>query len=145
MKPKIILLVEDNPDDAELAVRAFERATVPCELVLARDGVEALDYLLVTEPVAGRRHEVPSFVLLDLNLPRLDGLEVLRRLREDPRTRTIPIVVMSSSEQEEDVACSYQRGANGYIRKPVDYAEFVETARCLGLFWLTLNRAPAPF
>jgi two-component system, response regulator len=144
LKPKIILLVEDSPDDAELAVRAFEKAGVPCHIVVARDGIQALDYLLAPGPFEAPHREVPSLVLLDLNLPRLDGLEVLRRLREDPRTRAVPVVVMSSSGQEEDVASSYRLGANAYVRKLVDYEDFVDVARCLGFFWLTLNRTPAP-
>jgi len=137
--------VEDNPDDAALALRAFGKAGVPGEVVLARDGVEALDYLLGSRATATPNARAPSVVLLDLNLPRVDGLEVLRRLRADPRTRDLPVVVMSSSEQEEDIACSYRLGANAYIRKPVDYTEFLETARSFGAFWLVLNLAPDPF
>lgn len=135
--------MEDNPDDAALALRAFGKAGVPGEVVVLRDGIEALDYLLGTDP--SPTTQAPCVVLLDLNLPRVDGLEVLRRLRADPRTRELPVVVMSSSEQEEDVACSYRMGANAYIRKPVDYAEFVETARSFGAFWLVLNLVPGPF
>jgi CheY-like chemotaxis protein len=139
----VILLVEDNPDDVELTLRAFERSNVANEVVVVRDGQEALDYLSGTGAHAGRDPSMlPQVVLLDLKLPKVEGLEVLRRLRADERTRRLPIVVLTSSSEERDVVESYDRGANSYVRKPVDFAEFVEAARQLGLYWLVLNQTP---
>jgi two-component system response regulator len=138
------LLVEDNADDAELALRAFAKSKIQNDIVLVRDGVEALDYLFSTGAHAGREPGLPEVVLLDLNLPRLDGLEVLRRLRADERTKYLPVVVLTSSGQEQDILRSYDLGANSYVRKPVDFGQFVEAARQLGLYWLLLNqRVPA--
>ena len=139
MKSGIILLVEDNPDDAELAMRAFAKSAAKPDLILARDGVEALDYLLGTGPHAAEPPPAPDLVLLDLKLPRVDGLEVLRRLRAEERTRHLPIVVLTSSEQEQDIVNSYELGANSYVRKPVDFGQFAKAAQQLGTYWLTLN------
>jgi two-component system response regulator len=145
MKSGVILLVEDNPDDAELAVRAFQRSGIKNEIARARDGVEALDYLLGTGPYAAQAPAQPDLVLLDLKLPRVDGLEVLRRLRASERTRHLPVVILTSSEQEQDIVQSYQLGANSYVRKPVDYGEFAEAIRQLVSYWLVLNQtAPRP-
>jgi CheY-like chemotaxis protein len=143
MEEKIILLVEDNPDDVELTLRAFKKCNIVNEVVVARDGVEALDYLFGTGAYAGRDLSVmPAVVLLDLKLPRIDGLEVLRRLRADERTRCLPVVVLTSSNEDQDVVNSYQLGANSYIRKPVDFVQFIDAARQLGMYWLLLNEAP---
>ncbi|HHV81511.1 TPA: response regulator [bacterium] len=143
MEEKIILLVEDNPDDVELTLRAFKKCNIANEVVVARDGVEALDYLFGTGAYAGRDLSVmPAVVLLDLKLPRIDGLEVLRRLRADERTRFLPVVVLTSSNEDQDVVNSYQLGANSYIRKPVDFVQFIDAARQLGIYWLLLNEAP---
>lgn len=143
MNNRLILLVEDNPDDEELALRAFERGQVGNPIVVARDGVEALDYLFGTGPHAGRDSAaMPAMVLLDLKLPRLDGLEVLRRIRSDQRTRYLPVVVLTSSREEQDVVESYSLGANSYVRKPVDFGEFVDAVRHLGMYWLLLNEPP---
>jgi len=143
--PKKILLVEDNPDDELLTVRAFQRSNVANEVVVVRDGIEALDWLHCSGDHADRDpSDEPELVLLDLKLPRLDGLEVLRRLRADRRTALLPVVVMTSSKQEEDIATSYELGANSYVRKPVEFDRFAEAVRNLGLYWLVLNeRAPA--
>jgi len=143
MEEKIILLVEDNPDDVELTLRAFKKCNIANEVVVARDGVEALDYLFGTGAYAGRDLSVmPAVVLLDLKLPGIDGLEVLRRLRADERTRFLPVVVLTSSNEDQDVVNSYQLGANSYIRKPVDFVQFIDAARQLGMYWLLLNEAP---
>jgi two-component system, response regulator len=140
-----ILLVEDNPDDVELTRRAFERAGFTRPLVVVEDGVEALDYLFARAAHADRADQLlPALVLLDLKLPRLDGHEVLRRIRSHARTRFLPVVVLTSSDEERDLVESYSRGCNSYVRKPVSYTEFVEAARQLGLYWLVLNRAPQP-
>lgn len=133
----IICLVEDNPDDEELCVRALRRSQIKNQIVVARDGVEAVDYLLGSD--AGER---PHLVLLDLKLPRMDGLEVLRRLRADPRTRTMPVVVLTTSDAQRDLIESYDVGANSYIRKPVDFNHFSEAVRAIGVYWLSLNRQP---
>lgn len=145
MVSKTILLVEDNPDDVELTLRAFRKANIQNEVIVARDGVEALDYLFATGAHAGRdRDDLPEVVLLDLKLPKLDGLEVLERIRADELTRCLPVVILTSSSEEQDLAASYRRGANSYIPKPVDFGEFAEAARQLGLYWLVLNRSPRP-
>jgi CheY-like chemotaxis protein len=142
-RSRTILLVEDNPDDVELTLRAFARSKVLNEIVVARDGQEALDLLLGSPGAAGRELPVlPEVVLLDLKLPKVDGLEVLRRLRADERTRRLPVVVLTSSNEERDVVSSYDLGANSFVRKPVDFAQFVEAARQLGLYWLVLNEPP---
>ena len=145
MKEKIILLVEDNPDDETLTLRALEQAKIANQVVVARDGAEALDYLFATGTHAGRDTRfLPAVILLDLKLPKVDGLEVLRRVRADERTRLVPVVVLTSSKEEQDVARSYRGGANSYIRKPVIFALFAEAARQLGLYWLVLNEPPPP-
>ena len=142
-RPGVILLVEDNADDVILTLRAFKKNNIANEVVVARDGVEALDYLFATGPHDGRdARQLPQVVLLDLKLPRIDGIEVLRRIRADPATRVVPVVVLTSSREEHDLVDSYRLGANSYVRKPVDFLEFVEAARQLGLYWLVLNEAP---
>jgi two-component system, response regulator len=138
----VILLVEDNADDEMLTLRAFKKNEIKNELVVARDGEEALDYLFATGPFQGRNGDPPELVLLDLNLPRMGGLEVLRRLRADGRTRLVPVVVLTSSKQEEDIMMSYSLGANSYIRKPVDFAAFTDAVKAIGAFWLLLNERP---
>ncbi|HWQ22141.1 MAG TPA: response regulator [Clostridia bacterium] len=143
MSEKIILLVEDNPDDAALTLRALSKNNVANQVVVAGDGEEALDYLTSHGKYAGRAPtNLPELVLLDLKLPRVSGLEVLRAIRADPRTRMLPVVVLTSSTDEPDVVTSYQLGANSYIRKPVDFDQFLEAVRQLGLYWLVLNQAP---
>jgi two-component system response regulator len=138
-----ILLVEDNPDDEALTLRALRRSSVGNSIVVAHDGVEALDYLFGTGAHAGRdTRQLPQVVLLDLKLPRIDGLEVLRRLRADTRTRLLPVVILTSSNEERDRIAGYQLGANSYVRKPVDFNEFTEAVRQLGLYWLLLNEPP---
>jgi two-component system, response regulator len=138
-----ILLVEDDPNDVELTRRAFHKSNIANELIVARDGVEALDYLFATGPHAGRDpDDLPHVVLLDLKLPRIDGLEVLERVRANPRTKLLPVVILTSSMEHRDRAGGYARGANSYIRKPVDFQEFVEAVRQLGLYWLLLNQPP---
>ena len=144
MRKRIILLVEDNLDDVALTQRAFKKGNVFNELIVAPDGAEALDYLFGTGKYAGQRDErIPELILLDLKLPKIDGLEVLRRLRADEGTRLLPVVVLTSSKEEQDIVDSYKFGANSYIRKPVDFNQFVEAAKNLGLYWLVLNE-PAP-
>ena len=138
-----ILLVEDNPDDVDLTLRAFRKSKIANEIVIARDGVEALDYLFATGPHAGRdSNSLPQLVLLDLKLPRLDGLQVLERIRGNPKTRLLPVVILTSSTEEPDLLTGYSLGANSYIRKPVDFQEFVVAVRRLGLYWLLLNQPP---
>jgi two-component system response regulator len=141
-KSRTILLVEDNPDDVELTLRAFERTQILCDIVVVRDGQEALDYLLSTGPYATRPPEPPHVVLLDIKLPRVDGLAVLERVRADPRTRLVPIVLLTSSLEDRDVAMAYELGANSYVRKPVNFSEFLEVARRLGEYWLLVNAPP---
>lgn len=143
MGNQIILLVEDNPDDVELTLRAFRKSNILNEVVVALDGQEALDYLSGTCAYVGRDMSVmPTVILLDLKLPRVDGLEVLRRIRADERTKLLPVVVLTSSKEERDVVESYILGANSYVRKPVDFNQFVEATRQLGLYWLILNEPP---
>lgn len=143
MSQKVILLVEDNADDEELALLAFKKSNVANEVVVTRDGEEALNYLFGTGTYAGRDVSVlPAVTLLDLKLPKIDGLEVLQRVRADPRTRRLPVVVLTSSKEEQDLIESYDLGANSYVRKPVDFAQFVESVRQLQLYWLVLNEAP---
>ena len=143
MRKKIILLVEDNPDDEILTIRALKRNNILNEVAVARDGAEALDFLFGTGQYADRDiKETPQVVLLDLKLPKLDGLEVLRRLRKDERTKLLPIVVLTSSTEEQDMIESYSLGANSYILKPVDFNQFAEAIRQLGLYWLVLNETP---
>ncbi|MBI2518509.1 MAG: response regulator [Opitutae bacterium] len=143
MNHKIILLVEDNPDDVKLALHAFKKCNIANQVVVVGDGVEALDYLFGTGAHAGRDTSVqPSLVLLDLKLPKLDGKEVLRRMRADPRTKLQPVVILTSSKEEQDVTRCYDLGANSYIRKPIDFDQFIEAVRQLGLYWLLLNEPP---
>lgn len=143
MTQSTILLVEDNADDVALTQRAFRKRNVATQLVVAKDGVEALDYLFGTGTHAGRDVSLqPSLILLDLKLPKVDGLEVLRRLRNDPRTNLVRVVVLTSSNEETDIDTSYRLGANSYIRKPVDFENFLEVTGQLGLYWLTLNVPP---
>jgi len=140
---KVILLVEDNPDDEALTLRAFRKNNILNPVVVARDGAEALDYLFGSGSHAGRdTRQQPQIVLLDLKLPKIDGLEVLRQLRADPRTRMQPVVILTTSNEERDIISSYQLGANSYIRKPVDFEQFMEAVRQLGLYWLVLNVPP---
>jgi two-component system response regulator len=139
----VILLVEDNPSDEKLTMRAFGKWNPAAEIVVVRDGAEALDWLFATGGHSGRDSRlVPAVVFLDLRLPRVDGMEVLRRLRADERTRLVPVVILSASREDEDIERCYALGANAYVRKPVDYPEFAETAKALGHFWLNLNVAP---
>ena len=140
MRGGLILLVEDQDDDVELTLRAFSRSNIANEIVVVRDGEEALDYLFTSGPYADRDPSLtPSVVLLDLNLPKVSGLDVLRRMRADTRTRRLPVVVLTSSNEERDVIASYDLGANSFVRKPVDFAQFIEAAHHLGLYWLVLN------
>jgi len=140
---RIILLVEDNPDDEILTLRALKKSNIMNEVVVARDGAEAMDFILGQGAYSGRDTSVaPVVTLLDLKLPKVDGLEVLRRIRSDPRTRGYPVVVLTSSKEDQDIAMSYDLGANSYIRKPVDFQQFIEAVRQLGLYWLLLNEPP---
>jgi CheY-like chemotaxis protein len=140
---KTILLVEDNPNDEELTRLAFERNNITNPLVVAHDGVEALDYLFGTGRFQGRDlAEKPQVIILDLKLPKVDGLQVLERIRTDDRTAFIPVVILTSSKEEEDMLRAYQLGTNAYVRKPVDFIQFTEAVKQLGLFWLLLNEAP---
>ena len=140
---KIILLIEDNPDDEVLTRRALKKNNIGNGVSVARDGAEALDYLFGTGAYAGRDLSVmPQLVLLDLKLPKVDGLEVLRRMRADKRTRLLPVVILTSSREQQDLVDGYGYGANSYIRKPVDFAQFVQAVRQLGLYWLVLNETP---
>jgi CheY-like chemotaxis protein len=140
---KVVLLVEDNASDVDLTRRALDKGRIANELVVARDGKEALDYLWGEGAWAGRGvTELPAVALLDLKLPKVPGLEVLRRVRADARTRRLPVVILTSSKEEQDMASSYDLGANSYIRKPVDFAQFVEAIGQLGLYWLVWNEAP---
>lgn len=142
-RSRLILLVEDNEDDVDLALRAFRQSTWNGEIVVVRDGAEALDYLFASGAHAGRDSVLmPDVVLLDLNLPKVDGLEVLRRLREHEHTRRLPIVVLTSSNEDDDKVRSYDLGANSFVRKPVDFARFLEVARQLGTYWFTVNEPP---
>ncbi|HEV8388205.1 MAG TPA: response regulator [Dongiaceae bacterium] len=143
MPQKFILLVEDNPDDEALTLRALSKNKVANGVVVARDGAEAVDFLFGTGAHAGRdARDLPEIVLLDLKLPKLDGFEVLRRIRADDRTKMLPVVVLTSSKEERDVVQSYRDGCNSYVRKPVNFDEFVDAARQLGLYWLLLNEGP---
>ena len=138
-----ILLVEDNPDDVELTMRALKKHNISNRVEVVGDGAEALDYLFCTGTYADRDpNELPAVVLLDLKLPKIDGLEVLKRLRADKRTKLIPVVILTSSKEEQDVVNGYKFGANSYVRKPVDFVQFNEAVRQLGLYWLLLNEPP---
>ncbi|MCE8425176.1 MAG: response regulator [Candidatus Methanoperedens sp.] len=144
MMKRKILLVEDNPDDVVLTLRALNKNNIANEVIVAKDGIEALDYLFGEGTYAGRDPtRVPAVILLDLKLPKIDGLEVLERLRKDERTKFAPVVVLTSSKEEQDLVRSYKLGANSYIRKPVDFIQFSEAVRQLGLYWLVLNE-PVP-
>ena len=136
MSSRSIALIEDNPDDEALTLRALRRNGIANEIVVLRDGAEALDFLLAPDTPA------PQLILLDLKLPRVDGLQVLQRLRSEPKTRVLPIVVLTSSNEDRDLVESYRLGANSYIRKPVDFDQFSESVRQLGLYWLVLNQVP---
>ena len=143
MTERVILLVEDNPDDEVLTLRALQKSNIGNKVVVAHDGVEALDFLFCTGSYVGREPcELPQVVLLDLKLPRIDGLEVLRRIRADERTKLTPVVILTSSKEERDIVESYERGANSYVRKPVDFNQFLEATRQLGLYWLVINESP---
>jgi two-component system response regulator len=143
MNEKIILLVEDNPDDEELTLLALKESNILNDVVVARDGVEALDYLFASGQYADRAlSRMPQLILLDLKLPKLDGLDVLKRLRADPRTQLIPVVILTSSSEEEDMVASYRLGANSYVRKPVEFHRFANAIKQLGLYWLILNEIP---
>lgn len=144
VEEKVILLVEDNPADVKLTQVALKQSNIANELIVARDGVEALDYLFGTGPYSGReKQKLPVVTLLDLKMPRIDGLEVLQRVRANPLTRLLPVVIMTSSKEDRDIIKSYENGCNAYIRKPVDFGQFSTAIRQLGLFWLVLNE-PAP-
>ena len=145
MKPKTILLVEDNPSDIELTRRALQKNSISNELVVAEDGQEALDYLFGGDPLTGpRMNELPALVLLDLKLSRIDGLQVLHQIRADERTRHLAVVILTTSSEEDDIARSYELGANSYIRKPVDFKQFVDVVQHLGLYWLVMNEPARP-
>jgi len=143
IRSRLILLVEDNPDDAELTLRAFEESQTRSQIIVAPDGEQALDYLFAAGSYLGRDPKVmPDVVLLDLNLPKVDGLGVLHRMRSDGRTRRLPVVVLTSSNEESDIIRSYDLGANSFVQKPVDFTRFLNAARQLGLYWLGLNEPP---
>lgn len=140
---KVILLVEDNPDDVALTLRAFKRSHLMNPITVVRDGVEALDFLFARNAYEERAsHPLPTMVILDLKLPKLDGLGVLRAVRAEERTRFLPVVILTSSQEEQDLISGYTLGCNSYVRKPVDFAEFIEAAKVLGLYWLMLNQVP---
>jgi two-component system response regulator len=142
--PIEVLLVEDNPNDVEMILHAFDQDHLSNRIHVVRDGAEALDFVFGAGAYAGRRLDPgPRVILLDLKLPKVDGIEVLRRLKDDPRTRTIPVVVLTSSREERDLVESYRLGANSYIVKPLDFAKFMEAVRQVGLYWLLLNRPAA--
>ena len=143
MNKKVILLVEDNPDDVALTLRALKQNNLKNEVVVARDGAEALDILFGTGGYANQNiSSLPQLILLDLKLPKIDGMEVLKRIRSDERTKLLPVVILTSSKEEQDLIKGYSLGANSYIRKPVDFEQFVEAVKNLGLYWLLLNEAP---
>jgi len=143
MEKKVILLVEDNPSDIELTKRALERSRIKNEMIVAEDGAEALDYLFCNGKYSGRDpREIPTVVLLDLHLPKVDGFEVLKAIRHNEITRRLPVVILTSSNEQVDVAACYDNGANSYIRKPVDFHQFVDAVNHLGLYWLVINEEP---
>jgi len=145
MDDKIILLVEDNPDDVELTLRAFRQNRISNNIVVARDGAEAIDYIMGTGfSESPDMHETPVLILLDLKLPKIDGLEVLKTIRNHEPTRLIPVVILTSSIEDKDVLNGYNLGANSYVRKPVDFKEFVETMKLMGLYWLICNKPVPP-
>lgn len=142
-KDSFILLIEDNDDDVQLTLRAFKKSRLKNEIIVVRDGAEALDFLFGEGAYTGRDvNERPQMTLLDLKLPKVDGLEVLRQIRNDERTQLLPVVVLTSSREQEDLVRSYRLGANSYIRKPVDFNQFIEAVQQLGLYWLVLNEIP---
>ncbi len=142
-RPKTILLIEDNPDDEVLTLRALKKSNLTNDVFVVRDGVEALDYLFATGTHAGRNaKDLPTIVLLDLKLPKIDGLEVLKRLRANDATKMLPVIVLTSSNEQKDLVSSYSLGANSYIRKPVDFDQFVQAVNQLGLYWMVLNQVP---
>lgn len=140
-KDKAILLVEDNPDDVELTLRAFSKNNISNNVIVTRDGEEAIEYLFHKRTEDGGYLPLPEVILLDLKLPRINGLEVLRKIRSEERTKHLPVVILTTSSEEKDIAESYELGANSYVQKPVDFHEFMEAARELGLYWLILNRS----
>ncbi|MGE5624835.1 MAG: response regulator [Bacillota bacterium] len=142
MREKVILLVEDSPDDVDLTLRAMEKNKISNRIAVCEDGAKALDYLHGQESGGGYRNSLPQVVLLDLKLPKVDGLEVLRAIRAHQRTALLPVVVLTSSKEEKDMVESYSLGANSYVRKPVSFEEFLEAVRELGMYWLLLNQAP---
>jgi two-component system response regulator len=145
MENRVILLVEDNPDDEALTLRALKKNNILNRVVVARDGTEALDYLFCRGKFTGRDlRDLPELVLLDLKLPKVDGLEVLRQLRAAQETRRLPVVILTSSNEQRDIIAGYDLGANSYIRKPVDFSQFTEAVRQLGIYWLVLNVSPHP-
>lgn len=140
---KSILLVEDNPDDVELTLRALKKNNIKNEIIVAKDGVEALDYLFGQGKHSGRDlGDMPALIMLDLKLPKIEGLEVLRRIRAEERTRLLPVVILTSSKEEQDVVRGYALGSNSYVRKPVDFNEFTKAVGLLGLYWLLINETP---
>jgi two-component system, response regulator len=141
MKSKIILLVEDNPSDVELTRRALQKSHIANRMIVAEDGQEALDYLFGSDP---HSNELPALILLDLKLPKVDGLQVLRQIRADERTSHLPVVILTTSNEEQDITQSYDLGANSYIRKPVDFNQFVDAIQYLGLYWLVMNESATP-
>lgn len=146
MNNKVILLVEDNPDDEALTLRALKKNNITNEVVVARDGAEALDFIFGTNKYSGRDiRDWPSVVLLDLKLPKVNGLEVLKKIRSDERTHGIPVVILTSSKEEQDVAEGYGLGVNSYVRKPVDFNQFLDAVKNIGLYWLLLNEPPIPY
>ena len=143
MSDKVILLVEDNPDDVTLTLRALKKNNLLNEVVVAKDGVEALDFLFCEGGFSDRSSEIlPELILLDLKLPKVDGLEVLKRIRAEARTKLLPVVILTSSNEQSDIISGYDLGVNSYIRKPVDFEQFIEAVRQLGLYWLVLNQTP---
>jgi len=143
IKDKIILLVEDNPDDEELTMRALKKNNISNEIVVARDGAEALDYLFARGKYSKRDTSImPQLILLDLKLPKIDGIEVLKKIRSDDRSKLLPVVILTLSKEQQDLVDGYSSGANSYIRKPVDFKEFVKAVGQLGLYWLVLNESP---
>lgn len=145
MSTPVILLVEDNPDDEALTIRALKKNNIANQVVVAHDGVEALEWLFGEGAHAGRDTSIqPQVVLLDINMPRLSGLQVLERMRADPRTTLIPVCVLTSSKEDDDLVRSYSLGANSYVRKPVDFGEFIEAVKRLGMFWLLVNETAPP-
>ena len=143
MEQTTILLIEDNPDDVELTLHAFQKNNMANEIVVAGDGAEGLDYLFGTGKYAGRdAEEPPALILLDLQLPKIGGMEVLRKVREDERTKRIPVVIMTTSDEEEDIVNGYNGGANSYLRKPVDFTEFMNAVKQLEMYWMVLNTPP---